>query len=302
MVDNIKIIKAIVVAIKANYFIVEIEKDQKLLDDRTNIRLLCTKRNRLSYQGSMISVGDVVCLDAIDFNNFTAVINTIEPRRSFISRPSLANFTHIFIVLSLENPRFDRIQATRFLLQAEETGQNISLLITKSDLVNDDLLIQNINRFEEWGYETNAISIINGFGIQQFEKKLSSIDLGLLCGPSGVGKSSLIKYLLPKQLISIGSLSKKLKRGMHTTRHVELFSISKGCFLADTPGFNKPECNSNIDMLPKLFPEIRSRLENDKCKFRNCLHLDEPGCSISKDWERYQDYKIFMEDILNQRH
>ena len=299
MEDNDQIIKGIVVALKANYFIVEIKNDYKRLDIKNrSIKLLCTKRNKLSYEGSFVSVGDLVVLDAVDWNASTAVIKSIEPRKSFINRPALSNFTHVFVVLSLENPKFERTQATRFLLKAEETEQQISLIITKSDLIDQKLLKQNICRFKEWGYEAIAISIVSGFGIDQLFKKLDTVNLGILCGPSGVGKSSLVKYLLPKKKISIGSLSKKLQRGRHTTRHVELFSLSNGHFLADTPGFNKPDLTINAEILPRLFPEIRLQLENYRCKFRDCLHLDEPGCAISRDWERYQDYKNFLQDII----
>ena len=90
-----------------------------------------------------------------------------------------------------------------------------------------------------------------------------------------------------------------MQRGRHTTRHTELFSLPKGGLLADTPGFNKPEFRLNTEILPRLFPQIRLQLERNKCKFRDCLHLDEPGCAISKDWERYQDYKNFLQEIIS---
>ena len=70
----------------------------------------------INGKGSFVSVGDLVALDAVDLNASTAVIKTIEPRKSYINRPALSNFTHIFVVLSLENPTFERTQATRFLL------------------------------------------------------------------------------------------------------------------------------------------------------------------------------------------
>jgi len=118
-------------------------------------------------------------------------------------------------------------------------------------------------------------------------------------GPSGVGKSSLINYLIPGKSIPVGDLSKKLKRGKHTTRHVELFSLGQESFIADTPGFNKPDFDIKPHSLGRLFPEIRSQLKNKKCKFRNCLHLDEPGCIISRNWERYDTYRNFVKEMIN---
>ena len=70
-------------------------------------------------------------------------------------------------------------------------------------------------------------------------------------------------------------------------------------FIADTPGFNKPHFDINPYSLGKLFPEIRAQLKNKKCKFRNCLHLDEPGCIISRNWERYDTYRNFVKEMIN---
>ncbi len=155
---------------------------------------------------------------------------------------------------------------------------------------------------KEWGYESSPVSIINGQGIASLYKKLETIQLGVLCGPSGVGKSSLINYLLPTISIPIGNLSKKLKRGTHKTRHVELFSLLNGALIADTPGFNKPTLCVKPSDLSHLFPEFRYQLKTSNCKFRNCLHLNEPGCGISKNWERYENYKKYMDELSSSRH
>ncbi len=309
MLANKNCFTGIVVALKANYFIVEINCLSENINysfklDKKNgsiIRLLCTKRNRLSYHGSFVSVGDIVTVESVDWNESRGVITGIKPRYSFLERPSIANFTDVIVMVSFEKPSFDLTQVSRFLIKAEESTQNVILIMNKSDLIDNDILDKYHYRMNQWGYEVIPISIFTGDGISTLIKKLDSIKLGFLCGPSGVGKTSLLNYLIPRISLPIGSLSKKLQRGRHTTRHVELFSLESGGFLADTPGFNKPEFTIKPQHLAELFPELRSQLVDKKCKFRNCLHLDEPGCAISRNWERYENYKNCLMELSNQR-
>ena len=79
---------------------------------------------------------------------------------------------------------------------------------------------------------------------------------------------------------------------------VQLYNLAKGSLVADTPGFNRPELDITPIQLASLYPEIRSQLMNKKCKFRNCLHCEEPGCSINKDWDRYKLYREMLEEMI----
>ena len=227
------------------------------------------------------------------------MIDSIETRNSFLNRPSVANFTDLFVVVSLQEPVVDINQLSRFLIKAEEVSTHVYIILTKLDLVSESFVEEYNFRLTSWGYKTFPISIKIGDGIEQLLHKLRLAKLSVLCGPSGVGKSSLINYLNPDKSVPVGDLSKKLKRGKHTTRHVELFSLGQESFIADTPGFNKPDFDINPHSLGRLFPEIRSQLKNKKCKFRNCLHLDEPGCIISRNWERYDTYRNFVKEMIN---
>ena len=296
-------LKGIVVALKANFLIVEIDhknfKDHSFDEFYGKIRLLCIRRSKLNYQGLFIDVGDIVCVESIDYKNKRAVVSDVEPRQSFLKRPAVANVTLVSICISADEPLFDMEQTSRFLLTAECANIEPLIILTKIDLITKNDLILYINKFKSWGYDCIPVSIHNSQGIDSLIERLRKTKLTVLAGPSGVGKTSLINHLIPTVSLPTSSVSKKLKRGTHTTRHVELFAIGNGSLLADTPGFNRPEIVCEPSDFAFLFPEFRAQLSNSQCKFRNCLHRDEPGCVIDKDLERYPFYRENLEEMIN---
>jgi len=296
-------LKGIVVALKANFLIVEIDyknfKDDSVDQLYEKIRLLCTRRSKLNYQGLFIDVGDIVCVESIDYKNKRAVVSDVEPRQSFLKRPAVANVTLASICISVDEPLFDMEQTSRFLLTAECANIEPLIILTKIDLITKNDLILYINKFKSWGYDCIPVSIHNSQGIDSLIERFRKTKLTVLAGPSGVGKTSLINHLIPTVSLPTSSVSKKLKRGTHTTRHVELFAIGNGSLLADTPGFNRPEIVCEPSGFAFLFPEFRTQLSNSQCKFRNCLHRDEPGCVIDKDLERYPFYRENLEEMIN---
>ncbi len=298
-----KNIKGIVVALKASFLIVEIDyqdfKEDSFYQFSEKIKLLCTRRAKLDYQGLFIDVGDIVSVESIDYNNKRAVISDVEPRISFLKRPAVANVTLVAICISVDQPLFDMEQASRFLLTAECSNIKALIVLTKIDLITKHDLILYVNKLKCWGYDCIPVSIQNSQGIDLLIEQLRKTKLTVLAGPSGVGKTSLINHLIPTASLPTSPVSKKLKRGTHTTRHVELFAIGEGSLLADTPGFNRPEIVCEPSGFAYLFPEFRTQLTNSKCKFRNCLHRDEPGCVIDKDLERYSFYCENLEEIIN---
>jgi ribosome biogenesis GTPase len=301
--DKSNKLKGIVVALKANFLIVEIDhknfKDHSFDEFYGKIRLLCIRRSKLNYQGLFIDVGDIVCVESIDYKNKRAVVSDVEPRQSFLKRPAVANVTLVSICISADEPLFDMEQTSRFLLTAECANIEPLIILTKIDLITKNDLILYKNKFKSWGYDCIPVSIHNSQGIDSLIERLRKTKLTVLAGPSGVGKTSLINHLIPTVSLPTSSVSKKLKRGTHTTRHVELFAIGNGSLLADTPGFNRPEIVCEPSDFAFLFPEFRTQLSNSKCKFRNCLHRDEPGCVIDKDLERYPFYRENLEEMIN---
>lgn len=136
-------------------------------------------------------------------------------------------------------------------------------------------------------------SPLPNFLLQHLQGKIT-----VICGPSGVGKSSLINQLIPALNLRVNAVSGKLGRGRHTTRHVELFELPGGGLLADTPGFNQPALECDPSELAAYFPEARQRLALGSCQFSDCSHRDEPNCVVRGGWERYDYYLNFLEEAI----
>ncbi|QNI75041.1 ribosome biogenesis GTPase / thiamine phosphate phosphatase [Synechococcus sp. MVIR-18-1] len=283
-----------VVALQANYL--EVELDQ--VSERIPSRLLCTRRTRLSHRGEAVYVGDRVRVEAIDASHARAVVSHVEPRVSFLTRPPVANATTVVVALAVAQPAFDPDQASRFLLTAERTSLHVQLVLTKTDLLEPEALEQLRARLHAWGYPPLLVSTGSGLGLSKLKQSLAGSSLSVLCGPSGVGKSSLLNALIPELDLRIGAVSGRLQRGRHTTRHVELHRLEGEARVADTPGFNRPELPDDPRNLEVLFPELRAQLEPHPCRFRDCLHRDEPGCGVTREWERYPIYRRAVEDLL----
>ena len=283
-----------VVALQANYLEVELDQVSEVIP----ARLLCTRRTRLSHRGEAVYVGDRVRVEAIDVSHARAVVSHVEPRVSFLTRPPVANATTVVVALAVDQPAFDPDQASRFLLTAERTSLVVQLVLTKTDLLEPEALERLRERLQAWGYPPLLVSTCSGRGLSKLKQSLAGSSLSVLCGPSGVGKSSLLNALIPKLDLRIGAVSGRLQRGRHTTRHVELHRLGAQARVADTPGFNRPELPDDPRNLEVLFPELRAQLEHHPCRFRDCLHRDEPGCGVTRDWERYPIYRRAVEELL----
>jgi ribosome biogenesis GTPase len=281
-----------VVALQANYLEVELD------DPEAGLRLLCTRRTRLAHRGAAVHVGDRVWVEAIDREHNRAVVAEVDPRSSWLTRPPVANVTAVVVALAVEQPAFDPDQASRFLLTAEQTGLQVHVLLSKCDLIPAEQQQALVERLRGWGYEPLAVSSRTGMGLETLRSRLAQGSLSVLCGPSGVGKSSLLNGLIPGLELRVAAVSGRLQRGRHTTRHVELHTLPSGARVADTPGFNRPELPGDVQNLEVLFPELRRRLEDQPCRFRDCLHRGEPGCGIDQDWDRYPLYRRAVEEML----
>jgi ribosome biogenesis GTPase / thiamine phosphate phosphatase len=279
-----------VIAVQANFCQVQIDRDIPEVGGRS---ILCTRRARLQKIGISVMVGDRVTVAEADWQGGRGVVSDVDPRRSSLDRPPIANVDRVLLVFALAEPPLDPYLLSRFLVKAESTGLQVSLCLNKSDLVSDSQRQEWCDRLTGWGYQPIVISVETGLGVRELQTELDR-QITVFAGHSGVGKSSLINALIPDLNIRVAAVSGKLSRGRHTTRHVELFALPTGGSIADTPGFNQPDLSCTPTELPGYFPEIRQRLATGNCQFSNCSHHHEPNCVVRGDWERYGHYLDFL--------
>lgn len=272
--------------------IYKIHSDFYYVDDGNSYHE-CKIREVLKKQRERILVGDFV-----KFEN--GVIKNILQRKNFIKRPSVANIDQIIIVSALKEPELDLHQLNRYIALAKYYDIETVLCFNKDDLKWDKHLREKIKKiYEPLGYKIAYTSATEHNGIKNFEKILDG-KTSVLCGNSGVGKSSLVNAINPNLNLRTKQVSEKTQRGTHTTRHCEIIKLNDTSRIVDTPGFS----NARFDfLLPAdvdlLFPDIAKF--RDECKYSDCLHINEDGCNVLTNIEkidptRYESYLTFVDE------
>ena len=272
--------------------------DLKNQENYANIgRFLCKVRKSINFKDQLIYVGDEVVIDNIDLKSKRAVIESLKKRKNLLARPSVANISNIYVTFSVKEPDLNLSQVNRFLISAESMGVEVSLVLTKCDLISDTKKTFLLNKFRKWGYKAITLNLQKSDYFNNLLDELKQKECSIFMGPSGVGKTTLLNMIIPGLQNSTAPVSNKIKRGKNTTRNVELFSISDHSYIVDTPGFNMQPPDIDIRELPNLYSEIYKQVidEEVKCKFRNCLHLNDEGCNLNKSFERYSFYKEMIE-------
>ncbi|MCL2057058.1 MAG: ribosome small subunit-dependent GTPase A [Oscillospiraceae bacterium] len=238
--------------------------------------LECRARGLFRKGGESPYVGDIVSYR--EDGSGTGTVTGISPRKNLIARPPVANLDYMVVVVSAAEPAPNLFVTDKFLAVLEHKDIEPIIAVTKPDLADPAPLAEIYRRA---GYPVHITAALTGEGVPGLYDSLS----GKLCafsGNSGVGKSSLLNALAPGFDLQVGEISKKLGRGRHTTRHVELFELPNGALIADTPGFSSVEILRlspiGKESLPWCFRDMEPYLGN--CRFADCSHTKETGCAV----------------------
>ena len=290
--------KGLVVKKFNQFFLVDLKYYENLNNTK---RFLCTIRKSVNFKNQIIYVGDEVVIDQIDLISKRATIECLVKRKNLLKRPSVANISNIYVICSVEEPILNLSQVNRFLISAELLGVEVSLVLTKCDLISKKKRLFLVEKFQKWGYSASTLDLNKPNNFKNLLSELKTKKCSIFMGPSGVGKTTLLNMIIPGLQNNTAPVSNKIKRGKNTTRNVELFSLSNKSYIVDTPGFNMQKLEIDFRLLPNLYSEIYNQVfeEGINCKFRNCLHLNDSGCNLNKNFERYAFYKEMIESSMN---
>lgn len=234
----------------------------------------CRARGRFRHDGVSPLVGDRVRFTPLPDGG--GALEEILPRKNAFRRPAVANLDQMVIIASGAIPVTDPFLIDRMISLAVWKGCAPVICLNKCDLDGAEALWDAYTRA---GFRTLRVSAVTGEGREALEQEISG-KVSAFTGNSGVGKSSILNMLQPCFALQVGEVSEKLGRGRHTTRHVELFRLPNGAFVADTPGFSSFDAEEDwsAEALAGTFPEFRPYLE--ECRFIGCSHTKEKGCAV----------------------
>ncbi len=225
-------------------------------------------------------------------------------RLSKVSHIIAANLNHAYLLVTLAKPRTSNGFIDRFLVTA--TGYYIpaSLIFNKIDIYTDrtnQLLDELTAIYEQAGYPCYRVSAIRGDGVRDISDLLKG-EISLFSGHSGSGKSALIKAIEPGLNMKIGEISQVHEKGVHTTTFAEMYELSNGGFIIDTPGIKEfGLIDFDRTEIPRCFPEMEKLFP--QCQYSNCTHIHEPGCAVKEGLKsgkvsrmRYNSYLSILND------
>ena len=262
-------------------------------------RLICRAKGVLKRDEEKLLVGDNVVVTVDDETPDGVVISKVEERKNSLIRPPLANLDYLFIVFAAKKPTPVIETVDKLISIAEYNKITPVVLITKSDL-DGGAAREYLDIYRLAGIDAFITSSESGFGIvelgEYIKENLRDGKTAAFAGASGVGKSTLMNTLFPNLTLATADISKKIERGKHTTRHVEIFDIEDGRdtgFLADTPGFSLIDFARfdffELDELEGTFRDFAAY--RGKCRYADCSHVGE-GASECAVMAAVRDGKI----------
>lgn len=266
-------------------------------DDR---QYSCKAKGTFRKDGIKPVIGDNVLIDVISDADLEGNIISIKDRANSLIRPAVANIDMVLIVAALKNPDPNFYMLDKLMLQFKKQDIPIVLVFNKEDIASDEAKDCR-EVYKDSGIDVLVISASNNQGIAELKEMLKG-KTTCIAGPSGVGKSTIINALQDNVCMETGEISKKLKRGKHTTRHSEIIPISHGTYIIDTPGF------TSIDVFDISYDDLKDYYDEfkpfEQCYFTPCSHIHEPNCGVRSALSegkisniRYDNYCHIYEDL-----
>lgn len=251
-------------------------------------------------------VGDDVEITILDQGKKEGNLVKILPRKNSLIRPAVANVDQAFVIFALDDPKPNFLLLDRFLIMMEQADIPAVICFNKKDLAEEQEIRELYETYRGCGYQVILSSALQEEGIEEIRSILKG-KTTVVAGPSGVGKSSLTNLLQKEIQMETGEISRKLKRGKHTTRHSQVIPVGDHTYLMDTPGFSSLYLTDMEEQeLKDYFPEFRKYEE--QCRFQGCRHIHEPGCAVKEALGsgeisslRYEDYLNLYEELKEKR-
>ena len=266
----------------------------------------CKAKGIFRKDGIKPLVGDNVEIEITDEADMEGNIVCILSRSNALIRPASANIDQALVIFAAArpNPNFNLLD--RFLIAMGRQKLPVIICFNKMDIAANGERDKLEAAYGGCGCRLLFASGKEGQGIYGIRECLLGKST-VLAGPSGVGKSTIVNLLSPDARMETGEISRKTQRGKHTTRHAELFVLSEGTFLMDTPGFTALEIEeTEKEALKEFYPEFRE-YEKD-CRFNGCVHINEPDCGVKSalmegkiSRVRYDNYTALFEEVKSRK-
>lgn len=266
----------------------------------------CKAKGAFRKEKVKLLVGDNVEIDVLDEEKKLGNVVGLLPRENELIRPAVANIDQALVVFAITKPKPHFNLLDRFLVMMESKKIPIILCFNKKDIAEEKEIRELEEIYESCGYQIIFTSAKEEENIKLVKEVLKEKTTAV-AGPSGVGKSSLINLFQSEIQMETGSISEKIERGKHTTRHSELIPIDEESYIMDTPGFSSLYVNAfDKEELKYYFPEFEQY--EGLCKFNGCDHIHEPNCAVKQAVEegkihriRYENYMEMYKELQEKR-